>query len=121
VYRECTAKKAARNGLLCPPMFTRTFRRSSTSLPSDFRKSHHACKMHLLDPAMAERSLFSLELSRTFNNLQVADGCVSPSKYVQVYAIVGCIMGCEMLSKRHSATRRVGQAVRSNQDLVAHC
>jgi hypothetical protein len=35
------------------------------------------------------------ELSCTFNNLQVADGCVSPSNYVQVGLIVGCIVGCE--------------------------
>jgi hypothetical protein len=58
VYRECTAKKAARNGLFVPPTFSRTFRRSSTSLPSDFRKSHHACKMHSPEIAMAEPEPF---------------------------------------------------------------
>src|SRR5208282_2481751 len=42
---------------------------------------------------MVERSLFSLSLSCTINNLQVADGCVSPSNYVQVRSIVGRIMG----------------------------
>jgi hypothetical protein len=41
-----------------------------------------------------ERSLFSLRLSRTINNLQVADACASPSNYVQVRATVGCIVGC---------------------------
>ncbi len=43
---------------------------------------------------MAERSLFRVWLSYTFNNLQVTDGCVSPSKYVQVILIMGCILGC---------------------------
>ena len=33
-------------------------------------------------------------LSYTFNNLQVTDGCVSPSKYVQVILIMGCTVGC---------------------------
>ena len=33
-------------------------------------------------------------LSHTFNNLQVTDGCVSPSKHVQVIRIMGCIVGC---------------------------
>jgi len=32
--------------------------------------------------------------SGQLNNLQVADGCVSPSKYMEVGAIVGGIMGC---------------------------
>jgi hypothetical protein len=44
---------------------------------------------------MVERSLFSLWLSCTINNLQVADGCVSPSNCVQGGPIVGCIVGCE--------------------------
>ena len=33
-------------------------------------------------------------LSYTFNNLQVTDGCVSPSKHVQVILIMGWIVGC---------------------------
>jgi hypothetical protein len=43
---------------------------------------------------MVERSLFRVWLSYTFNNLQVTDGCVSPSKHVQIRLIVGCIVGC---------------------------
>ena len=43
---------------------------------------------------MVERRLFSLWLSCTFNNLQVADGCVGLSNYVQVRRIVGCVVGC---------------------------
>ena len=43
---------------------------------------------------MVERSLFRVWLSYTFNNLQVTDGCVSPSKHVQVILIMGCIVGC---------------------------
>src|ERR1700732_10584 len=31
--------------------------------------------------------------SDTFNNLQVADGCISPSKHVQARPIVGCVVG----------------------------
>jgi hypothetical protein len=50
--------------------------------------------------ALGERSLFRVWLSYTFNNLQVTDGCVSPSKYVQVILIMGCIVGCGMC---HSA------------------
>jgi len=42
----------------------------------------------------ADASLFRVWLSYTFNNLQVTDGCVSPSKYVQVMIIMGCIVGC---------------------------
>jgi hypothetical protein len=45
-------------------------------------------------PEVVERSLFSLGLSCTFNNLQVADGCANPSSYVQVRPIMGCIVGC---------------------------
>ena len=41
-----------------------------------------------------ERSLFRVWLSYTFNNLRVMDGCVSPSKYVQVILTMGCIVGC---------------------------
>jgi hypothetical protein len=43
---------------------------------------------------MVERSLFRVWLSYTFNNLQVTDGCVSSSKYVQVILIMGRIVGC---------------------------
>lgn len=43
---------------------------------------------------MAERSLFRVGLSNAFNNLQVTDGCVSHSKYVQVILIVGRAVGC---------------------------
>ena len=42
----------------------------------------------------ADASLFRVSLSFTFNYLQVADGCVSPSKHVQVRPIVGCVVGC---------------------------
>jgi len=42
---------------------------------------------------VVERSLFSLWLSCTFNHLQVADGCVSPSNYAQVKPTVGCGSG----------------------------
>ena len=44
---------------------------------------------------MVDARLFSLGLSCTFNNLQVTNGCLSPSKYMQVPPIMGCIMGCE--------------------------
>lgn len=51
----------------------------------------------------AERSLFSLQLSCTLNNLQVSDGCVSPSKDVQDRPIVGSVVGCQALD--HLRTR----------------
>jgi hypothetical protein len=44
---------------------------------------------------MVERSLFSLWLSCTINDLQVADGCVSPSKQVHGCSTAGWIVGCE--------------------------
>ena len=37
---------------------------------------------------------FSLWLSHSFNNLQVTDGCVSPSNNVQGRLPMGCVMGC---------------------------
>lgn len=40
----------------------------------------------------------SLWLSCTINNLQAADGCVSPSSYVQVRPIMGCVVGCALIS-----------------------
>jgi hypothetical protein len=44
----------------------------------------------------ADASFFSLWLSSTFNNLQVSDGCVSPSKHVHDELIVGCNVGREI-------------------------
>src|ERR1035441_7086684 len=41
-----------------------------------------------------ERSLFSLWLSCTINNLQAADGCARPSNDVQIGPILGWIVGC---------------------------
>jgi hypothetical protein len=38
---------------------------------------------------------FRVWLPYTFNNLQVADACVSPTKYVQVILTMFCIVGCE--------------------------
>jgi hypothetical protein len=61
-----------------------------------------------------ERSLFSLWLSCTINNVQSADGCVSPSDYVQVRPIVGC--GTSAKSERKSA---LGSCVRFDSAAIA--
>ena len=56
-------------------------------------------------------------LSYTFNNLQVTDGCVSPSKYVQVILIMGCIVGCGMC--RFAAGFRAKEAMRGPREWSA--
>jgi len=80
----------------------------------------------------ADASLFSLWLSQTFNNLQVSDGCVSPSKYVQVRLSVGCIVGCasyqgdRIESERENSSQKIDHRAtsklfnRASLDLQRH-
>ena len=108
MYREENTKKR----LIVSPDVPRTFRRSSISLPRPIPQEHYASKMHSLDPRNGRAQPFHSVALPHLQQLAGRGRLRKSFQVVHVYSIVGCIMGCDMHSKR------AGQTLKSNRTLL---